>query len=277
MLKINKHIDLTMIAMDLTYLYEFSKLISKINYIEDKEPIQARDFDYLSLLKTSIEMLMVRSIYVNNLSSCAKTANNFLILLSQYIDKNEKNPPTLELLKWSSYEFEIALKSALTTSPAYIITPKGAYDVNILTKNPSLIFHHDLLKLAPEVEYDVEQAAKCLAFEVPTAAGFHLHRINEAVIHRYWDARTHGKDRPEKTSVGSYLNSMKSNQHIGFFEDTILSILSQINNLHRNPVLHPEISLSPRQAIDLFGIINSSVSSMICSIMGTELQEVIPV
>lgn len=262
-----------MIKVDLTYIYELSNTLSSILYIN--EP----NIENLRLVKIHIEALLGNSIYTYHLLACKKNAESYLeyisFLLNRSQEKNDKNlsQEDISKLRLLAYLFEVALKSAFTTSPVYMITPKGGFDVDILTDMPALLFPENLLTLVPKAKHDVEQAAKCLAFEIPTAAAFHLHRINETVLHCYWDAISQGEKRPDFSSVGKYICEMET-KNLG--DKKILEILKQINSLHRNPVLHPQESLTLQEAIILFGIIVSIINSMIPVISVYQTEKAVP-
>ena len=75
---------------------------------------------------------------------------------------------------------------------------------------------------------------RCIAFEVPIAAGFHLHRGNESVLRVYWDHVTGGEKRPKEHNMGVYhreLNKLdKGNQ-------SVRAHLQSITDFHRNPLI----------------------------------------
>jgi hypothetical protein len=130
--------------------------------------------------------------------------------------------------------------------------------------NVAAFFPADLSPKVPEAIDDFQQATKCLAFELPTACGFHLHRGTESVLHRYWDAVTGGKDRPRNRNIGDYLAALDQ-QNLG--DARLKSSLRDLKDLHRNPLIHPEHSLkSVDDAISLFGIVRTVVTEMLKAI-----------
>jgi hypothetical protein len=132
---------------------------------------------------------------------------------------------------------------------------KRGYDTTDLIERGAVLFPDDL---------DIEQGARCLAFELPTAAGFHFHRANESVLHRYYDAVTNGKPRLSGWNIGEYLAAFKAHQ-VG--DPLVLSALKDLKDLHRNPLIHPEHTLeSVDQAIALLGSIQCVVVYMLKAI-----------
>src|SRR5262249_26090162 len=66
----------------------------------------------------------------------------------------------------------------------------------------SVAFPTDMGTKVPASIADAQQAMKCIVFELPTAAGFHLHRANESVLRCYWDAVTKGQPPPRRPQYG---------------------------------------------------------------------------
>jgi hypothetical protein len=207
---------------------------------------------------------------VPNLKSSKQNGMKFLVALQDFMDnldlsKNDSIAAFAHRFEISKYarEFEQMLQAELSVEPCYMLTPKGGYNVSILTDRPEEAFHPDLLKFIPEAYYDMQQAAKCLAFELPTAAAFHLHKLIERCVHAYWDAVSEGQPRLERSSTGAYLKIMTDDK-IG--DVKVLSILRQINLLHRNPLVSPDVQLQTWEAVELFGIVSSVISAMMPSI-----------
>jgi hypothetical protein len=127
-----------------------------------------------------------------------------------------------------------------------------------------IIFPLDLAIKVPEAIHDIKQAGKCIAFELPTAAGFHLHRANEAILRRYYDQVAEGKPRPKNRNIGGYLAAMT--QH-GLGDPRLLAALRDLNELHRNPLIHPEQSLdSIDDAIALMNAVHNAAVFMLKAI-----------
>jgi hypothetical protein len=96
----------------------------------------------------------------------------------------------------------------LAVLPLYGVTRKAGFALPTLIENGAACFPTEIRSKAPEALPDLEQATRCIAFELFTAAGFHLDRANEAVLRRYWDAVTNGATRPASRNMGDYLNEL---------------------------------------------------------------------
>lgn len=136
--------------------------------------------------------------------------------------------------------YEAVMGAELSLSQLYVVTQKAGFDTAILVENGAACFPTDLWIKVPEAVADLQQGVRCIAFEVFTAAGFHLHRANEAVLHKYWDAVAKGSPRPLSRNMGDYLNEMKQ-KNIG--NPKVTAALKDLKDLHRNPLIHPEHSI----------------------------------
>jgi hypothetical protein len=169
---------------------------------------------------------------------------------------------------WESYslrtnaeEFQTLLSAELRFADLYLVTRKGGFDTTDLAERGECTFPEDLTKKVPEALPDARQAARCIAFELPTAAGFHLHRVNESVLRKYYDVVTNGKPRPENRSIGAYIKALRDNKA---GDAKVIAALESLKDLHRNPIIHPEESLgSVEEALALHGAIQSVMVHML--------------
>lgn len=170
-------------------------------------------------------------------------------------------------LKSAFTTFEVTFKAELAVANIYTVTPKGAYDTNILAEYGLNAFPASLESKVPNAVVDAQQAARCLAFDLPTAAAFHLHRAHEAVIHTYFKNMAPDVAPPSKQPLGVWIGALEK---VSGPQDVIVAALKDINRLHRNPVLHPETALSDsEEAIALLGSISTSMRYMLQKIVPT--------
>ena len=60
--------------------------------------------------------------------------------------------------------------------------------------------------------------------------------------------------------MGKYIEALEKE---GTVDDKVLGVLRQIKNLHRNPIMHPEVSLDMDEALILTGIATSAITAMV--------------
>jgi hypothetical protein len=95
-----------------------------------------------------------------------------------------------------------------------------------------------------------------LAFDLPTATGFHMLRATEAVLIEYKTAA--GVKKSKTRNWNKYIQDLKA----AGADQKIVAILDQIRDLHRNPLMHPEVVLTMPEASAIFGICQSAITIM---------------
>ncbi|MBI2187166.1 MAG: hypothetical protein HYU37_08605 [Acidobacteria bacterium] len=104
---------------------------------------------------------------------------------------------------------------------------------------------------------------RCLAFEVPTAAAFHVMRATEGVLRKY-HALTKGL--PAGTKSPEWAQCINEIKAAGG-NPKVTGILGHIRDLHRNPTMHPQECLSIQEALSLFDVAKSAIVAMAAEII----------
>jgi hypothetical protein len=115
----------------------------------------------------------------------------------------------------------------------------------------------------PDAIFDIKETCKCLAYELPTASGFHIFRAAESVLRKYFHHVTGGASVPKVRNIGVYLNAMKQKK-VG--DEKITFSLKQMAEVYRNPLIHPEAVLTQEDAIGLFGLARSAIAGMLAAL-----------
>lgn len=156
-------------------------------------------------------------------------------------------------------EFETVLAAELQSSNTYFVSQKGAYSTPDLIDRAHLVVPDPIrLALAPEVKLDLDQAGRCLAFDLATAAGFHAIRATESVIRAYYYQVVGTLPKIKTRNWGAYIKILRE-KDANF---KILKRLEDIKEDYRNPVLHPEERLTEAQALTLFGLCANAIMLM---------------
>jgi hypothetical protein len=172
----------------------------------------------------------------------------------------------LEEVKENIYQLTAKLNALLDADLAhqsvYNVLPKRAYDINTLIFDATQIFAEAVrIEFNAEEKWNIEQAGRCLAFEVATAAAFHIWRTLDSVLQRYVVVVT-GK-RPKSRNWGAYIKALGT----AGADQKITSVLTQIKDLYRNPIIHPDERLENDKALSLIGIAESAIGSIIADIV----------
>jgi hypothetical protein len=218
----------------------------------------------LYIAEASLEPLLSRSVF--QLRTSLQSGHILLQAIRSLKAKIEQTEDKTKPLTFSDIygvtsaltSFEAVLGAELSLCPLYVVTQKAGFDTTVLVDAGVACFPTDVWFKAPEAISDLQQGTKCIAFELFTAAGFHLHRANEAVLRRYWDAVSKGAARPKSRNIGDYLNEMNQ-KDIGSAK--VKAALKDLKDLHRNPLIHPEDSIE--NADDAIAIMNGIHTVMV--------------
>ena len=158
-------------------------------------------------------------------------------------------------------DFETVLSDELQTGTAYIATRKGIYSTPDLIERTEELFP-DLIrvKLPKAAIQDVRESGCCLAFDRATASAFHIMRATETVIHQYYLAVCKPEDETTLENWGAYIKALTDSGDLQ--AKTVVSILQQVKDQHRNLIMHPEAFLSPEEGFTLFQVAQAAIIAM---------------
>jgi hypothetical protein len=157
---------------------------------------------------------------------------------------------------WGKFENDLQLD--LTRAPIFFVKRKGIYETPPLINSAEYALVDDVRReVSPEAKRDLNQAGRCLAFELATASGYHALRAVEKVSRDYLSAVT-GKPL-EKANLKGVIDGLRGS---GKADVKTMAVLDQIRDLHRNPIDHPELFLELPEAMELFDICKSAISVM---------------
>ena len=247
-----------MIPIDGSYLYNFGRTIYPVSMIS-KEDTYLSAWGKSYKAKDELEGFFTRSVFIRDIKLALEPAQKLLQRLKQ-IENKAFNKDTanaiLNLMEVHNLmeelqNFEIVFRAEFKSGNIFLATPKRGYDLGVLIKRGSMIFPDELGTKVPECINDINSAAKCIAFELFTASGFHLHRANESVVLRYYDHLANGKARPQNRNMGKYIEELKDLTA----KPIILSCLRDLKDMHRNPLMHPDESIENLD--DAIALLNS--------------------
>jgi len=177
--------------------------------------------------------------------------------------------PEDRVLTWSAayslrntlQEFETIFSAEVATLASYIVSKKGIYDTaDLIERAENAIDETARDEIGSAAKSDFQQAGKCLAFELPTASGYHTMRATEAVVRNYWalvrKSNPASISRPPDMAV--CINELRAQGE----DPKLMDALDHIKDLHRNTLMHPEAFLNMKDALRLFDIAKSAISLM---------------
>lgn len=166
----------------------------------------------------------------------------------------------LRQIKDAVQKFETVLAEELNLIDTYAVAQKGAYSTPELVSNAEVMFSKIIQeKLPPLAVHDIREAGKCLAFETPTAAAFHIVRAIESVILAYFSSVLNRQPPTRMRNWGIYIKAIRDS---GRGDAKILDFLEHIKNNYRNPVSHPEAVLTVEEVLVLLGVAVGAITQM---------------
>ncbi|HEX8889369.1 MAG TPA: hypothetical protein VF779_09335 [Pyrinomonadaceae bacterium] len=167
-------------------------------------------------------------------------------------------------------KFEHVLSAEFARKDAYYVSKKGIYSTSELIEQAENLFDEEVRNRIPNAIPDLKQAGRCLAFELPTAAAFHLFRAVESVSKQYVEIfRGTPPTGKSELGLGNHARILRTTDA----DVRVVNTLDQIRSLHRNPIAHPEVSLTMNEVKTLFGITASVIQAMVADM---ETKEPLP-
>jgi hypothetical protein len=169
-------------------------------------------------------------------------------------------------------QFETIASAEVSQFSTYSVVKKLAYDTRTLLEDGQSLLPEDIrLKIPTESIEDLREAAKCMAFEVNTASGFHTIRATEAVIRLYYQEVVGPLPRIKDRNWGAYIRVLKAKGA----DPRVTGFLDHIRESYRNPISHPDQRLDAQQAQVLLGVCLSAIIQIIIAIDGLKALAVV--
>jgi hypothetical protein len=193
------------------------------------------------------------------------------------VNDEEGNPRVLNYsqvhaIRDGSKDVETVLKAELNGWDTFFVSQKGAYSTSdLITRAENLLPESAQPYLSAEALIDIREAGRCLAFNLGTAAAFHIVRVTETFIWKYYEAVI-GALPPTKTrNWGSYSRNLRK---CGTVDSKIVGWLDHIRDEYRNPVLHPEESVTPEGALEFLNACSSLIMMIVRDLQKRAAQSV---
>jgi hypothetical protein len=162
-------------------------------------------------------------------------------------------------LNFRLFKFDNSLQLELARLPVFYVTQKGVLDTRYLILDAAAVYSEYRNRLPAEVIDDTNQAGRCLAFNLPTAAGFHIARATERMIKAEMSAFGCPPQPTGSANWGSYIQELKKTGA----NKKVIQALTEIKDLHRNPLVHPEQTLGLQEALAFWAVCTSVIGAMV--------------
>jgi len=255
-----------MYKLNLMLFYQFGK---EMRTLRSANKAPRRAFNALLNKFTWINKFMVetKDIPCPNARDAAKSLETLIIDLAGKLQEDgslEISDEVDHQMKMLLEKFEQEFEHDSREINIFSVPNRCAYSTTLLIdEGESLLPPSARDAVTDYVRNEFHEAGKCLAFNVSTAAGFHLARGVESALRNYYDVLSARKPRP-KTKSGKDCPMVRYIDEVqGWADPKVIATLRQFADLHRNPINHPEAVLTDDEAITLVGITVSCITGMV--------------
>ena len=268
--------DGTMKQVSVYDFYLLGKALEPLFQMKTSTPMNDAGFDAIAAYKQLKEVVKEDSAF---LSGTRKAANSLMeLLVKAFYDGIKDGFPffwaenSTERVGVHADDIAEAVKTFDTVflheaakMAVMIAQRKGIYAVDELIDHGDQHFPGEISKKLPkQARLDLIASGRCLAFNLSTASAFHMWRALEVVFGAYYLSIT-GKTFEEakvRRNWGNYIEAMVTEKA----EKKITDNLDHIRVEYRNPVVHPNVNVTPDEAFGLFGIGISAITQIMQAI-----------
>ncbi|MEQ1932532.1 MAG: hypothetical protein ABL962_01445 [Fimbriimonadaceae bacterium] len=196
----------------------------------------------------------------NVAESLKNDLENFRLQFSATPDSEEYGfEVTIGDLKRTLKQFEILLLAEFDGMPLYKVDAVLCYNTQSLIESGDLMIPSDFRGLLPNLARDdIRAGARCLAFELPTSASFHLARATEATM-RFFHEELYGPlPKQGERTMGKLPNSWIKPEH-----SALKANIQHIAATYRNPISHPDEVVTKPNAHKQVGIYVATIIELL--------------
>lgn len=270
---VGKNGKLEVKKLNLYEMYEFGKNLAPLSKITSEAKVTDHLF-YLWFARESLnKWLGVDSPLLNTARRAARKMADAItdvvpvdITKAMEIDKDQEIGWRANGITQNITELESVLGNDMPDIAAYVVSQKGIYRTDDLIAHAEYQLSGEVRNALPgQACFDLQQAGKCLAYELATACAFHLWRAVETVMGDYY-LQLAGKsfdDANVTRNWAKYIEALKKEKA----DLKITTFLDHIRDEYRNPQTHPDASIDIDEALRLFSVAISSIDQMMRTIL----------
>jgi len=201
---------------------------------------------------------------IDELGICPGTSKE----IQKFIDKTEKKYPAAEsdlspedrklLQEYRNLWYDRIINESKNLN---VVLLNNEYSLNpaLLIKGAEHFFNENIWKkLTKTTQRDLDEATRCILFELPTPAGILALRATESVLRRYYKRKTNN-------AITGFIDWKTIIDHLRNTnaDTTLLGHLDYLRYNLRNRLNHPDAILAQKEAENIFPMIVTSVEAMI--------------
>lgn len=240
-----------MIAKSLEEVFFFG---TAVRYLQDasagKRVHDSPDKEWFILSNLKVFFQLIENIGLHVTNRAAYKLRKLMQELENTPKEAVLTPAQAKQLSDGMGDVRKTLQAEIEVFESYLVTPKRL-DVNKLLKYPEQLLAPQVFNRLPALaRFDISEAGKCIAFERPTAAAFHLLRATECAL-RTMCEKCVKREKPQLMwgTMVARLRGVRSLRG----EQSLFNNLDDIRLTFRNPTQHPEKVYDIEEVQDLWG------------------------
>jgi len=243
-------------------IYKYCWFGTCIRFIQDAQagwPIRGEEWFILENLGRFFEYLDELGLKVTH-----RAASELYTLKVELEQQKEKGATLSEehasRLRELMTQVRKTLEAELQGYKAFVVTPK-VLDTNKLLYSVDSLLAPGIFSTLPEIaKNDLLEAGKCIAFERPTAAAFHILRGTESVL-RFFYTELISRKRVSPQLWFDIVADLRKRKTTKKYE-TLYNNLDNIRVSFRNPTQHPEKVYDIYEVQDLWSLCIEAINRM---------------
>jgi hypothetical protein len=256
--------------LDQYAFYELAKTLQTLIVPDDQDIIPGQVIFPLLEARRRLGFLVVGDKFQLGISKtpCRELMNAMERLLGEHFEEvvdgqrrfkfPDKQAPAIPSWQWieittALQTFETVLREELREAATYYVPRRGIYFTPALVDAADETFPPEVRPQIPQKTFeDWRSAGRCLAFNLLSAAGFHVARAVEGTLESYYQAAS-GKPTATLKSWHDYAKELeKLKKPSGLPSHKIIAEILQMKDDYRNPIMHPRVVLTESDARMLF-------------------------
>ncbi len=146
---------------------------------------------------------------------------------------------------------------------AFVVRPKR-YATEKLVGGVQTLMAEGCYNALPDIaQIDLTEAGRCIAFECPTAAAFHLMRAVEATLRDFYVDWVRSNRLKEPRLWAAMVGDMRKRSRRP--PEAVLDALDYVRVHFRNPTQHPDVVYSVDEAQDLLNLAIDVINRMVAN------------
>lgn len=264
--------------MDVDYWYTFGRAMAQLEECFILLPCDITTRGWSRVSTAAKWLVAIANGRTTMLPGTQRLASELLDLLNPLLAEHpgRVDERTQSAVNVAITAFHNSVKIGAQEVYTFWISGRGAYSAGALMDDASCHLSELAQKTLAKAELkDFAQAGACLAVGLGTATGFHAMRALEAEARRYHMAVTANSAEVDWT-LNTVINGNSGKGQFGLRDRwkkegakdeshllLIITLLSSVTQVYRNPIMHPEMTLDIEKAKLVFDTSALAISAMV--------------